>query len=191
MGWRRKYYVDPEVQFPLIAGLLLWTTLQGLFLGWGFYRLLVIAKQWERPDQATDFFLTLLFVLVPLVLLNLIGGVYLSHKIAGPLHKMRLLMAEIARGNLEEELQVRRGDMLQNYAEDFNRMLHTLRRLLYRDYEHSRQTNDLVTDIQEWVEAKSDLPDAERKKLQKLLIACKSRLGIINTHFLKGRQVQP
>ena len=191
MAWRRKFYIVPEIQFPLIVGLVLLTTLQGLFLGWGFYKLIFIAKQWERADQAAAFFLTVFGTIVPTVALNFAFGTYFSHKIAGPIYKMRKAIGEITRGNLEQELQIRKGDLLQSCSEDFERMLQTLRRLLYRDHAHSMEVNDLLTEMQAWVAEKKDLKDEERRKLQKLILDCKSRVGIINTHFLKGKQDKP
>lgn len=191
-GLRRKYYVDPEVQFPIIAAILVLTMGMGLFLGWGFYKLITIAKQWERPDQAFDFFLVLFGTLVPAVCINFALGVFISNKIAGPLLKLRHSINEVTRGNLEQDVSIRKGDMLQSHALDYNRMLGTLRRLMYRDHQHSVEVNDVMTDCQAWLDKrKKQFDEKSRKELQKIINDAKARLSVINTHFLKGRAEKP
>lgn len=191
-GYRRRYYIDPEVQFPLIAGILILTTVMGLFLGGGFYKLISISKHWQDANQIATFFLVLCGTLVPAVLINFAFGVYLSNKIAGPLYKIRNSVNEITRGNLEVDVTIRKGDMLQSHVIDYNRMVGTLRRLLYRDHRHSTEVNEIMTDCQAWLEKnKKNFGDSSRKELQKIINDAKARLSIINTHFLKGLQEKP
>lgn len=186
---RRRYYVDPDVQFPIIVVILILTILMGLFLGWGIYKLISIAKDWERPNQALDFFFVLLGTLVPAVCINLALGVYISNKIAGPLLKIRRVVNEITRGNLEQEVSIRKGDMLQNHTVDFNRMASTLKRLIYRDYQHSVEVNDVMTECQKWLNArKKNIDEKSAQELQRIIYDAKSRLSIINNHFLKGKR---
>ncbi len=191
-GSRRRYYIDPEVQFPIIVGTLILTTVMGLFLGWGFYKLIAISKHWQNANQVGTFFLVLLGTLVPAVLINFAFGVFISNKIAGPLYKIRNSINEITRGNLESDVSIRKGDMLQSHVIDYNRMVGTLRRLLYRDHRHSTEVNEIMTDCQSWLEKnKTNFDDKSRKELQKIINDAKARLSIINTHFLKGLREKP
>lgn len=185
---RRRFYIDPEIQFPLIVSLILLITIQGFLVGWGFYKAIAIAKDWQRPDQMLQFFKALALTIVPIVLVNFLVGTYLSHKVAGPLYKMRRTMSEIARGNLEGEVLLRRGDLLQSCALDFNEMMQTLRRLIYRDHKHADEANLILSECETWLAKRKSLPAGEREELQKLLKDAKSRLSVINTHFLKGRE---
>ena len=187
MEWRRRFYIDPQLQFPLIVGLSVVAALQGLLLGWGLYKLISIATQWDRPNQVTDFFLVFLVTVVPVVLTSFACGAYISHRIAGPVQQLRKAIAEITRGNLEVEAHIRRNDLLQDCVGDFNRMVQTLRRLLYRDHGYTGEVNKLLSEMQEAL-ALDSLPDERRKKLQKLFVDCKSRLSIINAHFMKGKK---
>jgi nitrogen fixation/metabolism regulation signal transduction histidine kinase len=184
---RRNFYTDPELQFPLIVSLIGLVTIQSLFVGWGFYRMIAIARQWDRPDQAWAFFATLAFTIVPVVLVNFALGTYLSHKIAGPLSKIRLAAGEIARGNLEVDVRVREGDLIQSYAVDFNTMIQTLRRLIYRDRDHAQEADKLLTDMLEWLASEKELGEAGKTQAIKFVNGAKSRLSVINTHFMKGR----
>ena len=189
LGLRRQYYVDPEVQFPIIVAILILTVVMGLFLGGGIYQLISISKDWERADQTLDFFLVLFGTLVPAVCINFAFGVYISNKIAGPLLKIRRAVNEVTRGNLEQEVSIREGDMLQSHTVDFNRMLSTLKRLLYRDHQHSIEVNESMTQCQEWLDNRKKKLDAKSaKELQKIIYDAKARLSLINTHFLKGKR---
>ncbi|MFA6092069.1 MAG: hypothetical protein WCU88_04735 [Elusimicrobiota bacterium] len=188
MEWRKRWYVEPELQFPMIAALTAVTVMQGLVLGWGFYKLLSIAKQWERAAQVSDFFLTFLFVVIPAVLISLVSGAYLSYRVAEPVARMRKALSDIERGDLEAELPAAQTGPLQGCLTDFNRMLHSLRTLLYRDHRHAQEVNELVSQIQKWGDERRELPDEERKRLRKLVNDCKSRLSIINAHFMKGKK---
>ncbi|MFH1618813.1 MAG: hypothetical protein ABIG11_02815, partial [bacterium] len=115
-GKRWQFYIDPEIQFPLIISLILLITLQAFLFGWGFYKAITIAKEWERPDQVFQFFKVLIVTVVPVVAVNFAVGTFITHKIAGPILKIRRTMSEISRGNLEGEVILRKGDLLQSCA---------------------------------------------------------------------------
>ncbi len=186
---RRRYYVDPELQFPMILALLALVTVEGAFIGWGFSRAAALARDWQRLDQAASFFKALLLTVVPLVVGNFVIGTWLSHKIAGPLTRMRSAMAEIARGNLEIEISERKGDLLHSYVREMGRMLETLRRLIYRDHAYAAEIDALLTQCRQRLAKSKSLDEAERRELGALLDEAKNRLSIINTHFMKGRQL--
>ncbi|MBI4061575.1 MAG: methyl-accepting chemotaxis protein [Elusimicrobia bacterium] len=185
---RRRYYVDSELQFPIILALLLLVTLEGVFVGWGFSKAAALARDWRRLDQVAAFFKAFLLTVVPLVAGNFLIGTWLSHKIAGPLVRMRRAMAEIARGNLEVDISERKGDLLHAYVRETGRMAETLRRLIYRDHAHAAEADALLTKCRQRLSENAGLGEDERRELNALLDEAKSRLGIINTHFLKGRR---
>lgn len=62
-------------------------------------------------------FLTMTFMLV----------IFVSHRIAGPLYKLRQAMAAFASGDLRFPLKFRTKDYFQNIADDFNRMVGQIR----------------------------------------------------------------
>lgn len=188
---RRRLYIDPDVQFPLILALLFFVAVEGAFFGWGFAKAIAVARQWDRPDQAAAFFKTLLLCLVPFVAVNFAAGAWLSHKIAGPLLSIRKAMERVGRGDLEVEVVLRRGDFLHAQAQEMNRLVQTLRRLLYRDHAHAAEVDALMTQEREWLARQKDLPEPARAELRALIDGAKSRLSIINAHFVKGRSERP
>lgn len=183
-----KYYIDPELQFPLIGWLILLVTAQGLFVGWGFYRAILLAQQWERPDQAIALFGTIAFVIVSVVAVNFAFGTYLSHKIAAPLEKIRQAMERVSKGDLEEEIALEQGEMLPQHAAGANSMIQRLRHILYRDYQYIQDVNKELTRLEEWVGARNSLKPQEREEIEKLIKSAKSTISIVNTYFLRGKK---
>ncbi|MFH1620008.1 MAG: hypothetical protein ABIG11_08920, partial [bacterium] len=76
---------------------------------------------------------------------------------------------------------------LQSCALDFNQMMQTLRRLIYRDHKYAAEADDILTECREWLSRQETLPSRESEQLNSLINNAKSRLSIINAHFMKGR----
>ncbi len=62
-----------------------------------------------------------------MVLLIGVLGIYFTHKVAGPIHKMRQLLKQVARGYLRVEGRLRKGDELQAVFDTFAEMVSGLR----------------------------------------------------------------
>jgi hypothetical protein len=64
------------------------------------------------------------------VMVVLIGmlGIYFTHKVAGPVFKMKKMLRQVGDGNLRVDARLRKGDELQDFFEAFTDMLANLRR---------------------------------------------------------------
>jgi hypothetical protein len=74
------------------------------------------------------------YMLVSLVgglalMVTLIGllGIYFTHKVAGPVYKMKRLLAQVGTGDLHVDARLRKGDELQDFFEAFTDMVASLR----------------------------------------------------------------
>lgn len=65
--------------------------------------------------------LQLLFLLITFMLC-----IFLSHRIAGPLYKLRNSMQEVARGNLDLRITFRKNDHFMELQDQFNEMIQYL-----------------------------------------------------------------
>jgi hypothetical protein len=54
-------------------------------------------------------------------------GIYFTHKVAGPIYKMKRLLAQVGHGNLHVEARLRKGDELQDFFDAFTQMVAGLR----------------------------------------------------------------
>jgi methyl-accepting chemotaxis protein len=74
---------------------------------------------------------TMLFSLVGALafMVFLIGvlGTYFTHKVAGPIYKMKLLLKQVADGRLNVNAKLRKGDELQDFFDVFAGMVENLR----------------------------------------------------------------
>ena len=69
------------------------------------------------------------FVLVGIVQFALFNAtaVFLSHRIAGPLHRLERHLEEVAAGNEPKDVKFRKGDLYQSLAEACNRLMARMR----------------------------------------------------------------
>jgi nitrogen fixation/metabolism regulation signal transduction histidine kinase len=65
--------------------------------------------------------------LVLLVVLIGLLGIYITHKVAGPIFKMKRLLSQVGDGKLVFEGKLRKGDELQDFFETFQTMVEKLR----------------------------------------------------------------
>lgn len=74
---------------------------------------------------------SLLVVMVVMLVLLVVGigvaGIVFTHKIAGPIFKMKRLLREVGQGKLILRERLRKGDELQHFFETFEKMVDALR----------------------------------------------------------------
>jgi len=92
---------------------------------------------------------TMLYALVGslLAMVVLIGmlGIFFTHKVAGPIYKMKMLLRQVGEGKLHFNGRLRKGDELQDFFETFGKMVEQLR---------DRQAKE-VAQLEEAIEAAS------------------------------------
>jgi methyl-accepting chemotaxis protein len=54
-------------------------------------------------------------------------GIYFTHKVAGPVFKMRRLLRQVGEGNLQVDARLRKGDELKSFFDSFTNMVAALR----------------------------------------------------------------
>jgi nitrogen fixation/metabolism regulation signal transduction histidine kinase len=62
-----------------------------------------------------------------LVVLVALAGIYFTHKVSGPIHRMRVLFKEVGEGTFSPYRPLRRGDELQGFFADFSSMVEQLK----------------------------------------------------------------
>lgn len=182
LHFRKRYFVEPELQFWFVLVLVLVGLIEGTFVGYGISRLLAIASDWQRTHIVIDFFKTLILVLFPLIVVNFILGIYLSHKIAGPLFRLRRVLREIREGKLSHMVHLRRGDVLKDFFREFNETVFVLNKLVHRNKELIKQVFAQLEQCQEILNKKPSIEDI--KKVQKIFTNIRSFLVAVDSHFI-------
>lgn len=96
-----------------------------------------VASQLEAFGRERDREILLGIILGVAVLTLALGvtGIVITHKMVGPAFKIRLLLATVARGHLQVDGGLRRGDELKDVFTAFHEMLAQLRTRRERDIE--------------------------------------------------------
>jgi len=81
----------------------------------------------QLADQQTQMFVVLIVVLSLLVVGIGIAGILVTHKVAGPIHKMKRLLSYVGEGHLRLTEKLRKGDELQHFFDAFEGMVNSLR----------------------------------------------------------------
>jgi methyl-accepting chemotaxis protein len=74
------------------------------------------------------------------VLIGLLG-IYFTHKVAGPIYKMKRLLKQVGDGHLHVDARLRRGDELTDFFDTFTQMVQGLRQM------ESKQLEDVEAAI--------------------------------------------
>ncbi|HKQ71563.1 MAG TPA: HAMP domain-containing protein [Polyangiaceae bacterium] len=81
----------------------------------------------ELAGKQTQMFLVLIVVLSLLVAGIGIAGILVTHRVAGPIHKMKRLLGYVGDGHLRLTEKLRKGDELQHFFDAFEKMVDSLR----------------------------------------------------------------
>jgi len=142
-SWRRrKYLINPEFQL----------TVMGFFIGLGAVTIVVFffafrlifgnfidqAKEMGLPpghpifqfllEQQSVMNLIILTTSILLFVFLIVGGLILSHQIAGPLHRLRIHMEKVAENDDFSRLSFRKKDFFQELLPPINKVLDKIRK---------------------------------------------------------------
>jgi hypothetical protein len=85
------------------------------------------AQQDALVRQQQTMLYTLVGALAVMVFVIGVLGIYFTHKVAGPIYKMKLLLNQVADGRLNVNAKLRKGDELQDFFDVFANMVGNLR----------------------------------------------------------------
>lgn len=159
---RSKYFVLKKTQTNLIFSFLVMVfivitiTLSNLFFFAVYFKNYVLT---ETEGLKLDVILNaaiatfkgrLILLLVTDILVLLIIGVFISHRIAGPIYKISIYLNDASNGKLPENIVLRKTDLLSEFSDVLNNFFKVLR-------------NKIAT----IKEISNRLPDSEEKKILK------------------------
>ena len=87
-----------------------------------------LRKQAGDVEQQQKLLLSALVALLTLLVIGVgLAGIVFTHKIAGPIFKMKRLLRQVGEGKLVLREKLRKGDELQHFFETFEKMVEALR----------------------------------------------------------------
>lgn len=157
---RSTYLIKKDFQVKFIlkfcvlvvgAGLL---TMEILYLLSAHSTTVSIVNSRVMVRTTADFLLPLLIqtVLIVTVIMGLATialTLFFSHKIAGPLYRFKKVMETLVKGDFSSDFQIRHLDQLQDLADDFNKMISSVRQHLNLLKENVVSLKDKLNDLSE------------------------------------------
>jgi methyl-accepting chemotaxis protein len=177
---RKQIYINMDLQFKYSLILVFTMFIEMILVG---VALLYVLTQ-PKPDipGANIYFIykAVLAIIVFLTLCNITVGVYMSHKIAGPLFRFVMCIREVANGNLKIQVNLRKGDELRELEAAFNDMTEKLRGIVRED---RKRLEDIVAAV-ELIETETNKTKPDKEKVLEEIKFVKEMAPKIYTHFI-------
>jgi methyl-accepting chemotaxis protein len=174
---RRKYYVEKKFQTKyLLLTLLLLLSYTSVFLIILFAPYIFtlyfdnpLAEKAEASRVLLILHRNVWSAIFAVIILFGAVSIFVTHKIAGPLHRLKKSLSMITQGNLDVKIKLRKGDDLQDLAEHVNILVEELRTVviaLKTDYD---LLSNYILDIEREMKANVFSEESGRKIIKKVL----------------------
>ncbi len=187
MKKRKQYIVDRRFQFRFTAVVVVSTLLVLLIVSWTIYSNIwvVLLRGTQNPyfllvkeQSDADIFLKLALLMIAITIISF----FISHKFAGPLHRIRKAARAVGEGNLSSHVDLRRGDEFVDLVGDFNHMTDGLRDFISKDKQTIRDIIGILTGIRKDLSEKN-LTSEEKDKILTELAELTTEVEKINSQF--------
>jgi methyl-accepting chemotaxis protein len=176
-SFRKKYFIDKRLQTKFILFtivlLLVYTLLFVVILFVPYVVPLSFDYPLDEQTEAARMVLSLhtsIWPALAIVMLILgVSSIFVSHKVAGPIYRLKRSLAEVAGGNINLTLKFRKRDELHDLADSVNLVIHELRSLVGSVKNDHEIVSRSIAEIEELIE-KRQIEDAVGRKLLEKLI---------------------
>lgn len=97
-----------------------------------------------------------------------IAGIFISHKIAGPIYRVERVADELKKGNLDVKVRFRKDDDLQELADSLNKMIDGIKGMVSEDKEIIRRLTAMSEKLSEDVKKQKGLKKGVLNTIKKL-----------------------
>lgn len=134
---RRRYVTHKRFQFTMLGALLLLVllaTLATTLVNHYFFLSSIVdySMKYGRAPTGRDLLIASvrpLVIILPVVFVILAAIIiFVSHRIAGPLFRLKQYMEKVENGDLSADLKFRKHDAIPDVADSFNRMVKSIKR---------------------------------------------------------------
>ena len=134
---RSRFYVHPvQKKYAIIVATLL--ILYSFILATALFFSSIVDKgvisdsagPWQGPNRFMIFFDNLWPVLVITIPIFVLLSIFTTHRMAGPIHRLKLILGQVLQGDLSPVVKFRSGDEFHDLADLVNKVLEQQRGLL-------------------------------------------------------------
>jgi methyl-accepting chemotaxis protein len=133
---RCHYLIDPRFQISHIVGFAMFGLVVSLIVAGVVALLFLLKLPGTRAEQmlfGAEFFADILWVILALVAASCAWAVLLSHRVVGPMFRLKQVMRTVGEGDLTYQVRFRARDRLKDVAAAFDEMTGKLRDLVSAD----------------------------------------------------------
>jgi methyl-accepting chemotaxis protein len=150
---RRIYYIDKAFQSKFIIQFCLLVALGSFIVMGVLYYLaqhsttVAIIHGHVTVHTTADYLLpllaqTILVQMIAVAFAAIVMTLYISHKIAGPLYRLKVMLKGLAQGEVSRPMRLREGDQLQEVAQEYTQAVSQLNSRIKKAQDAANQ-NDL------------------------------------------------
>ena len=138
---RRKYIIAPKFQFKYLAVVIalifvvMLVTIYFVNLALRTTPILENLSEMEVVAITSFMFKTILYICCIFVIIVAVLGIFVLHRIAGPLYVFDKMFTLVSQGDLTVKLRLRKSDELQELANSFQKMVDSLNLFIKTDKE--------------------------------------------------------
>jgi len=189
-----KFVVDKKLQVGMslqITGFLyMYLVLFALLANFVALKTVLFGGSEEAYVQAVtrlDIFLQVfVFPLVATFICMCLHGLVFSHRIAGPVYRIKDMLNRIRGGDLAQDVHIRTNDYFHDLCDDLNSMIERLRGDLI---EFRKASQELAEEGEALAEA-GDLPDAHQERLLGITNASTRLRQLVDGYRLTPEEVE-
>jgi hypothetical protein len=146
---RRRYVVKEGMQYALVLYMLLVTLAVVAFHTLiAYWRISAAAKLVGDAPLASLFAEDVIITVLFMVFLVVVVGIRGTHKVAGPIFRFEETIKKIQKGDISDQIQLRKGDLLLEFGENLNLALANLREIAAEDRMAAIEAARLVLEVQ-------------------------------------------
>ena len=173
---RRNYFIDRKLQTKYIIVtlllLLVYTALFVVILFTPYIIPLQMDYSLEEQSRAARMLLALhksVWPALGLVIVIMSGlSIFVTHRVAGPVYRLRKALSEVAAGNLNFTIKLRKNDDLQDLAADMNLVVEELREFVKTLKDDHETLSVCIGDLEKQIENRSISAESGRELIDKM-----------------------
>lgn len=159
-SFRKKYFIEKHFQSKVILFTILLLMLYTLLFVLILFVPYMIPLSFDYPlteqADAARMLLSLhtsIWPALAVVILSLsVLSIFISHKVAGPLFRLKRSLAEIAAGSIDKDMKFRKRDELHDIADSVNLVIRELRILVGALQNDHASVSRCIADIEQRIE---------------------------------------
>ena len=182
---RRHYFIDTRFQLNHIASFAVFAAVVALIVGGVVAYLFLFELPKTKVEQGfwgPTFLSNLLWAILAVIVLACLRSVFVSHKIVGPMYRLKQIMGAVGEGDLTHRVRFRTRDRLKDVGEACDQMITRLRKRVSADRSSAARIVEFVKQAQAML-SNAELDPDRVQQVRALLDEIAGNAGTISANY--------